>query len=755
MKRTLPAVVFLCCLCLSHAHSQSIRGHVTDARTGKPLGNVNLALVHTSVVTVSDRTGEFTLSVPRTNSPSAHVLRVSSVGYETWDQTVAASEGETLTLDVLLQPAIIQLNRVVVVTAQRYETRQFDSPEAISVLGPTQLRQNAPRSTPEALVGTAGVWMQKTNHGGGSPFIRGLTGQQTLLMIDGIRLNNTTFRSGPNQYLNTVDPQTIEQIEVVRGSGSVQYGSDALGGVAQVITRNPSFSGNGFRVSGGAYAKYLSFDMEKSGRAEIGLSGEKVAVLGGLAYRDFGDIKAGRGLGFLRPTGYTQLSGDLKARFRVAKHHQLTVAYQGLEQNRVPLFHRVRLENFAYYQFEPQQRQLGYARWEWFSGKKWLRSVQLTGSLQRWKEGRQSQRNGSPVRGEERDEVRTRGATLVINSEPTRLWTINSGIEYYHDRVGSTRRDVNEVTNAATNGRGLYPDGATASSLALYSLHTVRLNKLTLAAGGRFNAFGITVTENTLGESRIHPSALVGNASVVYTLHPNHHLVASVNTAFRAPNVDDLGTLGIVDFRYEVPNGNLKPEKSTNGEVGWKARTGRFAGSLAVYRNHLTNIITRVRQGRDSAGGYPVYLKENTAKAYIEGLEADAEWQLTRDLAAFGNLTHTRGQNQTANEPFRRIPPLNSCLGLRYQPGSGPWAKVEWLSATKQDRLAKGDQDDNRIPKGGTLGWNVVNLQVGYRAVGWLLGVELQNLFDEAYRTHGSGVDGYGRSAWVSGRVWF
>jgi iron complex outermembrane receptor protein/hemoglobin/transferrin/lactoferrin receptor protein len=114
---------------------------------------------------------------------------------------------------------------------------QFDTPEAVSVLTQKQLLQNAPRSTPEALMGLPGVWVQKTNHGGGSPFIRGLTGQQTLILIDGIRLNNATFRSGPNQYFNTIDPQSIAQIEVLRGSGSVQYGSDALGGVVHVLTK--------------------------------------------------------------------------------------------------------------------------------------------------------------------------------------------------------------------------------------------------------------------------------------------------------------------------------------------------------------------------------------------------------------------------------------------------------------------------------------------------------------------------------------
>jgi outer membrane cobalamin receptor len=87
------------------------------------------------------------------------------------------------------------------------------------------------RTTPEALVGSSGVFVQKTNHGGGSAFIRGLTGNQTLLMLDGVRINNATFRYGPNQYLNNIDLYTIDQIEVSKGTGSVEYGSDAIGGV--------------------------------------------------------------------------------------------------------------------------------------------------------------------------------------------------------------------------------------------------------------------------------------------------------------------------------------------------------------------------------------------------------------------------------------------------------------------------------------------------------------------------------------------
>jgi len=93
----------------------------------------------------------------------------------------------------------------VVVTANRHESLQIKTPEAIRLINDKSIQHFQLRTAPEALLLTPGVFIQKTNHGGGSPFIRGLTGNQTLLLIDVIRLSNATFRYGPNQYFNTID----------------------------------------------------------------------------------------------------------------------------------------------------------------------------------------------------------------------------------------------------------------------------------------------------------------------------------------------------------------------------------------------------------------------------------------------------------------------------------------------------------------------------------------------------------------------
>ncbi|MDP7654995.1 MAG: Plug domain-containing protein, partial [Roseibacillus sp.] len=123
-----------------------------------------------------------------------------------------------------------------VVTASRTDEDSLQSMSSIGVVTAEQFQQQGYRTIPEALTNTPGVMVQKTTHGHGSPFIRGFTGRQNLLLVDGIRINNSTYRSGPVQYWNTVDGFSMDRLELVRSQGSVQYGSDALGGTMNILS---------------------------------------------------------------------------------------------------------------------------------------------------------------------------------------------------------------------------------------------------------------------------------------------------------------------------------------------------------------------------------------------------------------------------------------------------------------------------------------------------------------------------------------
>ena len=174
-----------------------------------------------------------------------------------------------------------------------------------------------------------------------------------------------------------------------------------------------------------------------------------------------------------------------------------------------------------------------------------------------------------------------------------------------------------------------------------------------------------------------------------------------------------------------------------------------MSGTIAAYYMHLADLITRVKMDGQVISGYQVYQKENTESAFIKGFETELNWNAIKNLHISGGIAYAYGQSLSKKEPLRRIPPLNGRLMGTYR--KNKWfAASEFQFASAQKRLAQGDKDDNRIPAGGTPGWRLLNFYGGYKFSIVQLNAGIQNIFNEDYRTHGSGINGVGRSAWFS-----
>lgn len=383
-----------------------------------------------------------------------------------------------------------------------------------------------------------------------------------------------------------------------------------------------------------------------------------------------------------------------------------------------------------------------------------MQSVSLILSLQQSVEKRDYLRNGNANRFSEEDRVKTKGATVDVFSNWGKKWNSNSGIEYYYDKVNSAKYQYPINGMAMQSLRGLYPDGASNQNFSLYTLHHLQMGRFTIEGGVRYNLLHIQITDTSkapgsLGKVNVRPSSLVTNAALNYQLNNRSGLFVSFSTGYRAPNIDDMGSLGLVDFRYEVPAYGLKPEKSYHTELGYRFRNQQFTTSLSVFYMHLTNLITRIQVPGQQVNGYNVYTKENSQESYLRGAEFDGRYQVSARLSFEMNATYLFGQNLSAQEPMRRIPPLNGRAQLRYQHRQW-YVAIENMAAAKQNRLAQGDKDDNRIPAGGTPGWYLLNLHAGH--TGKLFSVKggMQNIGNIDYRTHGSGINGAGRNVWVS-----
>ena len=636
----------------------------------------------------------------------------------------------------------------VIVESRNIKISEFANPFIVSSISAKQIQLNGARTTPEALMGVSGVFLQKTNHGGGSAFIRGLTGNQTLLVIDGIRLNNATYRYGPNQYLNTIDMFTLKKIDILKGIGAIEYGSDAMGGVIQLETKQNTLENLG-KLYVSNTSKFVTHQMESTNRTELQFAQKKWDFIGGISFKNYGDIWGGESVGKQAPTGYSERNYDLKTKIKIDNKQELTISSQNTTQKNIPIYHKILLENFRVNQMDDQIHNLHYAKYKYKGNNKLVNELIVNTSIQRALENRSLQKNNAVIIRNENDTIHTTGVTAEIISKPTSFWTINTGFDYYKDRVNSIATELNTSTSHRILKRGLYPNKSIYNNSSIFTIHYLTAGKFKMITGIRYNFLNIKITDTDLGNVVLKPSALVTNFGLNYQFNKNNALFSSFTSGYRAPNIDDLGTLGIVDFRYEIPSYDLKPEKSLNLEIGYKYNSPKSNFTVSMFNMQLKDIIARVIVDGKVINGYNVYNKKNIESSFIKGAELSYSQVLPSGFIVQTNATYTYGQNVSKNEPMRRIPPFFGQTSISWNHKNITLA-CRHQFAGDQTRLAKGDIDDNRIGKSGTPSWNTLNIDASIQLKYLDVNFNLINLLNEKYKTHGSGVFGMGRAAGVT-----
>ncbi|MDZ4198237.1 MAG: TonB-dependent receptor plug domain-containing protein, partial [Kiritimatiellia bacterium] len=240
------------------------------------------------------------------------------------------------------EPTTAQELPAIVVTPLRGEQSQSDSPAQVHLISPTEDAAGvSARNLPETLREIPSVMVQKTGHGMGSPFLRGFTGFRTLTLVDGVRLNHSVFREGPNQYLSTIDPLSLRVVEVLMGPGSVLYGSDAIGGVLQVLPVEPMDWTGTPDWSGRAILRSAPGEDSVWGRLEFSARpSESLGLIGGVSAKSLGDLRGGKDVGHQPKTGYDEQAGDLRLRWGLAEDVSLTLTHQSVRQDDVWRTHR-------------------------------------------------------------------------------------------------------------------------------------------------------------------------------------------------------------------------------------------------------------------------------------------------------------------------------------------------------------------------------------------------------------------------------
>lgn len=642
------------------------------------------------------------------------------------------------------------------VTATRRPESSFDVPVATTVVGQREIADRAPQVAMDLLHGEPGTFVQQTTPGQGIVIVRGLKGSEVLHLVDGFRLNTAFFRNAPNQYMALVDGQMLERVEVVRGPSGTLYGSDAMGGVVQLLSEEPRFGGPERQSSSRVRMIYGSADDSLLSRVSGAVGNQDWVLSGGATYQDVGELRTGGG-DELPFTSFTARAGDAKLRWNVAEAHEFMVQAQVLTQPRtprhdelVPGFGQTR-PNSAVFFFEPQERQFAQARWRWDAGLPAFDGLAVHLGYQQVRDDRRTRDFGSNNEERECNSSDLLGLTAQFHKQLGRHH-LTWGAEFYSDDVSSSRQRTNIATGVVSARPSRFPDGSTMDSFALYVADDFEISEALDVYGGlRWTRSDVELPPVIGGIGiDISPSDLSGHLGVRYSLTEELNLVANYGRGFRAPNIFDLGTFGDrPSNRFNIPNADLDSETVDTVDFGFKWSSDRIEAELVGFVSRYNDKITSVLTGAVTDTGRLVTQSRNVTELDLHGFEAGLRWFVDPTLSAYLTATHTRGDEQFEGDeyPADRIPPLFGKAGLTWRASEALTLEGYTFYAARQDRLSPRDAVDPRINPDGTAGWATVNLRASWQATDTLsLSLRAENLADKRYREHGTGLDEPGRN---------
>ena len=756
-------------------------GTVRDA-TGAPVANAEVEVLHAAGTPISllrtDAQGRFSW----TESTRGFVqFRVNGEGFAAKEIFVFV-DAQDQQVSITLEPRSVYTR--ITVSATRGAADEAVSSQHIAIVKDlTDILKRPVATLGNALEQEPGVLVQQSTSAQASPFLRGLTGYQVLNLIDGIRFNNSTFRSGPNQYLAYVEPTQAQRVEVLLGPTGVQYGSDSLGGTINVATPQPRFAGGDrWETHGDFMMSGATADLSGNASGRVSVSKGIVSTLLGASGRRHNDLRAGQGqdsrnvyrrlFGMpleqvrelsgdrLQDTGFSQYGADAKLAVRLRPDQILTLNYLRGEQVGVRGYKDLlgglgRLQS----KFEPQVLNWFFARYEKL-GTGLFDSLSGTMSVNSQKDGsgRQNLLYTDPIT---RDftQVNTYGYSAQATTHWSSRLLASFGGDIYDENIRSERDVTNPVTGAITRPRPLYPDNSRYQTLGLFGQANFDITRtLRATAGARITGVRFAAKEDrslAVPESSQWFRDVTFHSSLRYQIRNAFGIHALVSRGFRAPNLNDLGAVGLNDLGYEIPAAEavtagallstdagesavskgsrltpLAPESLMNFEFGVRLTPGRLYARAQFFDAELHDPITRrtllfpVSSAPAQLAGLSVAVLPQTAaqkvqgvvavatsidpravKAFVNdgrsryyGFESLARYAISPRLSVEGNYSYLLGRDLYPNRNIRRLPPQMSAATLRYtMPGRRPWFEVSLAGAGAQRRLSGGDRDDERI----------------------------------------------------------
>ena len=623
-----------------------VNGTIRDAN-GAAVAGVEVSLLHKEAVvasTVTDASGNFSLSnVP----PANYELRVIRTGFSPYRSALSVPSNGLNDVAVVLE--VNPLAERVTITAeagQVVDVRQSET--QVNIINEKKILERATEVVAQVADEETGVNLQRTSPSLSAVFVRGLTGRNVAVYVDGVRYTTSAQRGGVGTFFSLIEPSTLETVEILRGPNSSQYGSDVHGGVVNFISHSPRYGNTDSEFHGNASIFYSSPTNGFGGNTLLTYGTKRYGLLMNVNARRLSTLRPGDGLDShaaitrflglpsdffgtrLPDTGFTQYGGLVRSNFNLDENTQLLFSYARNQQDNGKRYDQLLggdgnniadLRNLMTDTFYARlfRQNLGF-----------FDNASFTFSYNGQREERINQGgNGNPVGAitNQRERTNVLGFNFYLDKQFGDNDSFLIGADVYRDKIAAPAFSYDPVTRAFSNSRPRVPDGARYLSYGFYvqNSYTVIPDRLRISGALRYS---VASYESLAANAQIGPNgrplfpddsarfgALSGRIGSVVTLGRGFDLAAKYTRGFRAPNTTDLSLLGLVGAGFEVdtltaierggfigttadgfavstgiPVTRLGPETSDSFDVSLRFRHSLFEAEFTGFTNKLSEV---------------------------------------------------------------------------------------------------------------------------------------------------------------------
>ena len=692
----------------------------------------------------------------------------------------------------------------VIISANRWKQYSKDVPQKVSIISQAKVALHNPQTAADLLTISGKIFMQKSQQGGGSPMIRGFATNRLLYAVDGIRMNTAIFRGGNIQNVISLDPFATEQTEVVFGPGSVMYGSDAIGGVMSFQTLTPQFSSTTKSiVSGNAVSRFSSSNNEKTGHFDVNVGWKNWATITSITSNEFGDLKMGshgpeeylrpfyvqrqNGVDVVvtnedplvqKPTAYSQVNFMQKFRFQPNEnwdfqyglHFSETSSYSRYDRH--IRYNSLGLPRYGEFYYGPQKWIMNNLNITHQSNSKLFDEMVLRLAHQFFEESRVSRNINNSNREIRTEKVNAYSINVDFSKAISLTHKAYYGVEYVFNDVNSTGINQNIVAGTSQAGPSRYPQATWQSMGVFVNNQYLVTDKTSLQAGLRYNKYILKADFDTtfypfpFTEAHIDNGSLTGSAGIVFRPTDKWVIGSNVATAFRSPNVDDVGKV----FDSEpgsvvIPNPNLEVEYAYNVDLNVAKMFGKSVKvDVSTYYTLLDNALVR-RDFTLNGASEIVYDGElsqvqaiqNAAKANVYGIQAGVEVKLPTGFRFSTDLNFQKGEEELDNgdkSPSRHAAPFFGISRVGYANSKVDLElnfqfsdKVAFKDLAEEEKGKKEIYARDRNGNPYSPSWYTLNLKSMYKLTeNFTLTAGIENITDQRYRPYSSGIVAPGKN---------